>query len=118
MLYRRISGRAQCSQALLGACRICCNLEMGRYAASCLPRLEPGCSAAYVLMTDMHSCKERWEKRASLIREMKEMGIKEAGLSWIEIEKDVHSFVVRDKVHTKANTIYEVLDGLIRDNAR
>lgn len=53
-----------------------------------------------------------------MIREMKEMGTKEAGLSWIEIEKDVHSFVVRDKVHTKANTIYEVLDGLIRDNAR
>lgn len=53
-----------------------------------------------------------------MIREMKEMGIKEAGLSWIEIEKDVHSFVVGDKVHTKANTIYEVLDGLIRDNAR
>lgn len=39
---------------------------------------------------------------------------KETGISWIEIEKQVHSFVVVDKMHPQADTIHGVLAELLR----
>ncbi|GLT94953.1 hypothetical protein SLE2022_126620 [Rubroshorea leprosula] len=41
---------------------------------------------------------------------MKETGVvKEIGISWIEIEKKVHSFFVGDRQHPRAEAIYGVL---------
>ena len=38
---------------------------------------------------------------------MREMGVsKETGMSWIEIEKKVQSFVVGDKMHAQSGNIY------------
>eukprot|EP00268_Persea_americana_P018791 TRINITY_DN19595_c0_g1_i1.p1 TRINITY_DN19595_c0_g1~~TRINITY_DN19595_c0_g1_i1.p1 ORF type:complete len:643 (+),score=93.57 TRINITY_DN19595_c0_g1_i1:188-2116(+) len=101
-------------QALLGACSMHGNLEVGRYASDHLLRVAPECSAAYVLMANIYSSQGRWKERARIIKRMKEMGVKkETGMSWIEVEKEVHSFVVEDLSHPQANSIYEVLDELI-----
>ncbi|MCI29368.1 pentatricopeptide repeat-containing protein [Trifolium medium] len=46
---------------------------------------------------------------------MKDMGVaKEVGISWIEIEKKVNSFVVGDKLHPQADIIFWVLSGLLK----
>ncbi|XP_077218599.1 tetratricopeptide repeat (TPR)-like superfamily protein [Tasmannia lanceolata] len=101
-------------QALLGASSICGNSEMGEYAAHRLLRVAPECSSAYVLMANIYSSQGRWEERAMHIKKMKEMGVrKETGMSWIEVEKQIHSFVVEDRAHPQAEIIYEVLDVLI-----
>ncbi|XP_017698330.1 pentatricopeptide repeat-containing protein At3g05340 [Phoenix dactylifera] len=106
-------------QPLLGACSIHGNLEMGKYAAQRLLLVEPECSAAYVLLANILSSEGRWEERGRIIKEMKERGVKkDTGMSWIEVEKGVHIFVVEDRVHPEAEIIYKVLDelvGLIRD---
>ncbi|XP_068653986.1 pentatricopeptide repeat-containing protein At3g05340 [Aristolochia californica] len=100
-------------QALLGACNIYGNSKIGVYAASQLLQLDPNCTAAYVLMANIYSCQGRWKERASFIRKMKELGVqKEAGVSWVEVENKVHSFVVRDRIHTKSEVIYELLHCL------
>ena len=39
---------------------------------------------------------------------------KEIGMSWIEIEKKVQSFVVGDKMHAQSGNIYGVLVELFR----
>ncbi|KAG9439429.1 hypothetical protein H6P81_019594 [Aristolochia fimbriata] len=97
-------------QALLGACNIHGNSEIGIYAACQLLQLDPNCTAAYVLMANIYSCQGRWNQRASFMRKMKELGVqKEAGVSWLEVENEVHSFVVRDRIHTKSEMIYEEL---------
>ncbi|KAJ8447853.1 hypothetical protein Cgig2_015216 [Carnegiea gigantea] len=52
----------------------------------------------------------KWRDRAMAIKRMKEAGLaKETGISWIEIEKNVHSFVVCDRMHPQADSIYSVL---------
>lgn len=102
-------------QALLGACSIHCDPEMGKYAADQLFSSTPESPAPYVLLANIYSSEGRWKERAGTIKRMKEMGVaKETGISWIEIQKKVHSFVVGDRMHPQAEIIYTVLAGLFR----
>ncbi|KAB2630169.1 pentatricopeptide repeat-containing protein [Pyrus ussuriensis x Pyrus communis] len=102
-------------QALLGACCIHGDSEIGKYAADQLLLAAPETPAPYVLLANIYSSEGRWKERARTIKGMKEMGVtKETGISWIEIEKKVQSFVVGDRMHPQAEPIYRVLGELFR----
>ncbi|KAJ8436830.1 hypothetical protein Cgig2_032058 [Carnegiea gigantea] len=97
-------------QALLGACAIHGDSELGKYAAEQLLLLAPENPAPYVQLANIFSSEGKWRDRAMAIKRMKEAGLaKETGISWIEIEKNVHSFVVCDPMHPLADSIYSVL---------
>ncbi|KAJ7973368.1 Pentatricopeptide repeat-containing protein [Quillaja saponaria] len=102
-------------QALLGASSIHGDSEMGKYASDQLFLAAPESPAPYVLMANIYSSEGKWKERAYTIKRMKQMGVtKEVGISWIEIENKVNSFVVGDRVHPQADIIYWVLSGLLR----
>ncbi|KAM7279183.1 hypothetical protein ACFE04_006317 [Oxalis oulophora] len=102
-------------QALLGACSFYGDPEMGKYAADQLLLTTPESAAAYILLANIYSSKGKWKERAKTIKRMKEMGVaKETGISWIEIGKKVHSFVVMDRMHPETESIYQVLAELFR----
>ncbi|XP_052154552.1 pentatricopeptide repeat-containing protein At3g05340-like [Oryza glaberrima] len=87
-------------QALMGACSFHGNSEVGKHAAEKLLLLDPSCTAAYVLLSNIYSSEGRWDDRAKVMKRMSEMGLrKDTGKSWIELEKEVHSFVVRSTSH-------------------
>ncbi|KAK9137287.1 hypothetical protein Sjap_007881 [Stephania japonica] len=97
-------------QALLGACSIHGDSDVGKYAAEKLISASPGSVTPYVLMSNIYSSEGRWQERAKAIKKMKESGMKkEPGMSWIEIEKELHSFVVQDRFHPKTKIIHNVL---------
>ncbi|CAM0958387.1 unnamed protein product [Alopecurus aequalis] len=82
-------------QALMGACSFRGNLEVGKYTAEKLLLADPDSPAAYVLLSNIYSSEGRWDDRANVMKKMREMGLrKDTGKSWIELEKEVHSFVV------------------------
>ncbi|XVE63001.1 hypothetical protein DITRI_Ditri06bG0164800 [Diplodiscus trichospermus] len=100
-------------QALLGACSIHGDSEMGKYAADQLLLETPESPVPYISMANIYSSKGKWKERARTIKRMKEMAVaKETGISWIEIEKNVHSFVVQDRMHPQAEAIYSILEEL------
>ncbi|XP_022719383.1 pentatricopeptide repeat-containing protein At3g05340-like [Durio zibethinus] len=102
-------------QALLGACGIHGDSETGKYAADQLLLQTPQSPVPYVSMANIYSSRGKWKERATTIKRMKEIGVvKETGISWIEIENKVHSFVVRDRMHPQAEVIYGVLEELFR----
>ncbi|KAL7235172.1 hypothetical protein ACSBR1_018628 [Camellia fascicularis] len=102
-------------QALLGACGINGNSEIGKYAAEQLFLAAPDSPSAYILMANIYSSGGQWKERARTIKRMKEIGVaKEIGISWIEIEKKVHSFVVEDRMHPQGEIIQSVLLELFR----
>ncbi|KAK4850944.1 hypothetical protein QYF36_011226 [Acer negundo] len=113
-------------QALLGACSIHGDSEIGKYAADQLFLASPESPATFILMANICSSKGRWKERARIIKRMKEMGVdKDTGVSWIEIEKEIHSFVVDDRLHPQTEIIYRVLvelfglmidEGYVPDN--
>uniref|UniRef100_A0A803KP70 Pentatricopeptide repeat-containing protein n=1 Tax=Chenopodium quinoa TaxID=63459 RepID=A0A803KP70_CHEQI len=100
-------------QALLGACAVCGDSELGKYAADQLLLLEPDNPTPYVQLANIYSGEGSWRDRARTIKKMKEVGVsKETGKSWIEIERKVHSFVVCDQMHPQSETIYAVIAEL------
>ncbi|KAL1831944.1 hypothetical protein ACET3Z_001595 [Daucus carota] len=102
-------------QALLGACSFHGEPEIGKYAVDQLSQAAPCSPVSYTLLANIYSTCGRWKERAKTIRKMKEMGAaKETGLSWIEINKTVHSFVVYDQMHPQSDDLYKILLELFR----
>ncbi|KAL2934508.1 hypothetical protein RDABS01_017627 [Bienertia sinuspersici] len=100
--------------ALLGACHVHSNKELGDIAAEKLLKLEPGNPGNYVLVSNVFAATERWDDVDLVRRRMKERGLKKSpACSWIEISDKVHTFMARDKNHSQSDQIYEKLGEII-----
>eukprot|EP01018_Ginkgo_biloba_P040022 Gb_26861 [translate_table: standard] len=99
--------------ALLSACRIHANIELGILAAEKLFELDPDSSGNYVVLSNMYAASSRWEDVSKVRQMMKDRGLKkEPGCSWIEVQKRVHVFLVGDKSHPQSEEIYATLERL------
>jgi pentatricopeptide repeat protein len=85
--------------ALLGACRIYGNVELGCWAAEHLFKLKPQHCGCYILLSNMYAEAGRWEE-ANRVRDlMKSRGVKKnPGYSWVQIRDQVHAFVVGERI--------------------
>ncbi|XP_044487731.1 putative pentatricopeptide repeat-containing protein At5g13230, mitochondrial [Mangifera indica] len=100
-------------RALLGACTIHNNVELGRISAQRILEMEPQDEAAHVLLSNIYADAKRWRDVASVRKSMKRKGVKkEPGLSWIEYQGTVHYFTVRDTSHHDMKVIYGMLEWL------
>lgn len=100
-------------RALLGACVIHRDVELGRIAAENVLELEPQDEAAYVLLSNIYANARRWGSVAYVRKTMKKKGVKkEPGLSWIEMQGTTHCFTVGDTSHPDMKLISGVLEWL------
>ncbi|KAJ0987386.1 hypothetical protein J5N97_005742 [Dioscorea zingiberensis] len=99
--------------ALLGACIIHKETDVGEYAANRLFELDPQAAVSYVSIANIYASKKRWEGVAKIRAMMKLKGAKKfPGKSIVQIDGKGHSFTVEDRNHADGLQIYEVLDGL------
>uniref|UniRef100_A0A0D9VKL5 Pentatricopeptide repeat-containing protein n=1 Tax=Leersia perrieri TaxID=77586 RepID=A0A0D9VKL5_9ORYZ len=99
--------------SLLAACQSHGNVEMAEVAARKLAETEPGHGSSYVLLSNTYARAGQWEDLKRTRRKMEEHGVmKKPGLSWIELDGHVHSFVTADKLHTESEDIYWMLEDL------
>ncbi|KAL1549602.1 pentatricopeptide repeat-containing protein-like protein [Salvia divinorum] len=111
----RVKPDALVWQALLGTCSIYGDVDVGKYAAEQLAQTAPDSPVPFVSMANIYSSRGWWKERARTIKKMKERGVaKETGASWIEIKKNIHSFVVADRIHPQGDDVYPVLTMLFR----
>ncbi|GMH02226.1 hypothetical protein Nepgr_004065 [Nepenthes gracilis] len=100
-------------RALLGACVIHNDVELGRVAAERVLEMEPWDEAAYVLLSNMYAAAKRWGNVACVRKSMKKKGMKkEPGLSWIEVQGNTHLFTVGDTSHPEIRLINGMLQWL------
>lgn len=84
--------------ALLGGCRIHCNIELAEYVAKHHLKLEYNNIGCYVLLSNIYAAAGRCHDAAKVRTMIKIKGLKEnPGRSWIEIKNSVHTFVGGDK---------------------
>lgn len=85
--------------ALIGACRVHGNVELGCWVADQLFELKPWHCGYYVILCNMYVEAGRWED-ADRVRElMKSRGVtKDPGFSWVQNRDGVHTFVAGEKV--------------------
>ncbi|XP_073048201.1 pentatricopeptide repeat-containing protein At5g46460, mitochondrial [Primulina eburnea] len=67
--------------ALLSGCRAQCNLEMAERVAKKVFEVDPSCSSAYVLLSNMYALAGRWTDAARTRMKMK--NVKQLGCSWV-----------------------------------
>ncbi|XP_056161028.1 pentatricopeptide repeat-containing protein At3g53360, mitochondrial isoform X2 [Syzygium oleosum] len=100
-------------KALLAASKTHKNLEIGRWAAENLLKLDPLNATAHVLLCSMYASTGHWDDVGRLRSLMRELGVsKVPGQSWIEIKSRVHAFLADDNLHPERDKIYQVMGEL------
>ncbi|KAK7273281.1 hypothetical protein RIF29_14330 [Crotalaria pallida] len=100
-------------RALLGACVIHKNVDLGRVCAQHVLEMEPQDDATHVLLSNMYATARRWDNVASVRKNMQKKKVKkEPGLSWVENQGVVHYFCVGDTSHPDNKLIYAMLEWL------
>ncbi|XAR71018.1 hypothetical protein NMG60_11028094 [Bertholletia excelsa] len=99
--------------ALLSACHIHGDVEMGEWAAGHIFKLDAMDGGSYVLLGNLFAAARQFNGVKAVREKMVEKDIcKPPGCSMIEIDGTVHEFFVADKLHSRSLEIYAVLEEL------
>ncbi|XP_020114491.1 putative pentatricopeptide repeat-containing protein At5g40405 [Ananas comosus] len=99
--------------ALLVACRVHKNLEMGEMVAKEMLKLDPVNAGARVFLSNVYAASGKWGLVEDVRKGMKEQMIyKPPGSSSIELDGTVHEFLSGDRSHSHSDQIYKMLDEI------
>ncbi|KAB2627506.1 pentatricopeptide repeat-containing protein [Pyrus ussuriensis x Pyrus communis] len=109
----RIEPGAKVWGALLGSCRIHCNVELAERASRRLFELEPRNAGNYVLLADIYAEAKLWDdvKRVKKHLEARELQ-KVPGRSWIEVKRKIYSFISVDEFNPQMEQLHALLAEL------
>ncbi|KAK3228626.1 hypothetical protein Dsin_000507 [Dipteronia sinensis] len=100
--------------AMLGACKIHKNVELGEKAANRLFELNPDEGGYHVLLANIYATASMWDKVAKVRSIMEEKGLqKTPGCSLLELRNEVHSFYSGSTSHPQSKIIYAFLETLV-----
>lgn len=99
--------------ALLGACRIHCNIELAERVAVSAFRIDPENNGYYVLLSNIYAAVGRWDDVTKVRMMMKDRGLKKSpGCSWIEVKNRIYAFTAGDQSLPQSKEIYAILGSL------
>lgn len=100
--------------SLMSACQVHGEAELGEFAAKRLLELEPDHDGALVVLSNIYAKEKRWNDVGLIRKSMSYKGIsKEKASSRIEINNQVHMFMMADRYHKQSDEIYEKLDEVV-----
>lgn len=110
-----IEADASALGALLGACRIHGDVELGEQIGQRVIELDPKNGGRYILLANLFASAGRWDEVANVRRLMNDRGVKkEAGWSIIEKDGVVNKFIAGGKSHPETSQIYPMVDEMLR----
>ncbi|KAF5198396.1 Pentatricopeptide repeat-containing protein [Thalictrum thalictroides] len=99
--------------ALLSACVIHQNLELGKRVGELLVKTDPDHSGRYIHLAYIFAAAGQWEQAVKLRKLLKDRGVaKFRGSSSIELHGVTHEFLVCDRSHPQMKEIYLMLDRI------
>ncbi|KAF7821982.1 pentatricopeptide repeat-containing protein [Senna tora] len=100
--------------ALLAACRIHKNIEMGEEVSNKIQLLGPEDTGNFVLMSNIYCSVGRWDDAAHVRIIQRDQGYKKSpGCSWVEISGVIHGFIGGDQSHPQSTSINRKLQELL-----
>ncbi|XP_030492722.2 pentatricopeptide repeat-containing protein At3g47530 [Cannabis sativa] len=100
-------------RTLLGACRIHGHVNLGERVVGHLIELKAEEAGDYVLLLNIYSSAEKWDKVAEVRKFLKDKAIQTTpGCSTIEVKGKLHEFVADDVLHPQKGKIYDMLDEI------
>ncbi|XP_039125023.1 pentatricopeptide repeat-containing protein At4g21065-like isoform X1 [Dioscorea cayenensis subsp. rotundata] len=101
--------------AMLVACRVHKNVEIGEMAAKEMLELDSQNAGALVFLSNVYAAIGKWDMVEQVRCLMKEQRIrKPPGSSSIELDGVVHEFLSGDTLHPQSDQIYRMLDEILR----
>ncbi|XP_051135202.1 pentatricopeptide repeat-containing protein At5g50990 [Andrographis paniculata] len=98
-------------RALLSACRIHKNSELGEVVVSKIKHLG---SEDYVLLSNIYCSTRKWDNAEAVRHGMSKNGVhKSIGKSWVELNGAIHYFKAGDRSHPEIGSIYRILEALM-----
>ncbi|KAJ7942987.1 Pentatricopeptide repeat-containing protein [Quillaja saponaria] len=102
--------------ALLGACAIHQDVELGQHVADILFELAPDIASYHVLMSNMYASAGRWDFVKKVRWRMRKKGVRKlAAYSSVELNGNIHVFYGGDRLHPQTQFIYKKLDDLFKE---
>lgn len=99
--------------ALLSSSTKHSNVDVAERAAKCVLDLQPNCSAAYTLLSNLYASTGKWNEVSKIRKKMKDEAIlKQPGSSWITMKGIKHDFLSGDRSHPLSGKIYQKLEWL------
>ncbi|KAK1428696.1 hypothetical protein QVD17_17535 [Tagetes erecta] len=96
--------------ALLGSCRIHCNVELAERASKRLFELEPTNAGNYVLLAEIYAEARLWDEVLKVKQLLQTQGLlKKPGCSWIEVRKKIYSFESVDEFNPHVEQLHAFL---------
>ncbi|XP_038686813.1 pentatricopeptide repeat-containing protein At5g50390, chloroplastic-like [Tripterygium wilfordii] len=100
--------------ALLTACRVHGNLELGKLAAEKLYGMEPEKLNNYVVLLNLYNGSGKLKEAAAVLQTLKRKGLRMLpACTWIDIDNQSHCFLSGDKNHVQTAEIYRKVDELM-----
>uniref|UniRef100_A0A8I6YCV8 DYW domain-containing protein n=1 Tax=Hordeum vulgare subsp. vulgare TaxID=112509 RepID=A0A8I6YCV8_HORVV len=102
--------------ALLAACRVHKNIDLGKQVARVIQKLGPEGTGNFVLLSNIFSAAGRFDAAAEVRIIQKEKGFKKSpGCSWIETNGSLHAFIGGDISHPRSPEIHQELHNILVD---
>ncbi|KAK7315309.1 hypothetical protein VNO77_33849 [Canavalia gladiata] len=99
--------------ALLSACKIHRNIEIGEKVAKLLSEYSRIDSGSYIMLSNFYASLGRWKSAAEVREKMEKGGVlKEPGCTSIEVNNAIHEFLSGDLRHPERKRIYGKLEEL------
>ncbi|KAF7839921.1 pentatricopeptide repeat-containing protein [Senna tora] len=96
--------------ALLAACSVHLNVELGEVAAKRILHLDPCNSGAYVMLSNIYAAAGKWKDVNRVRILMKDQGVKkQRACSWVQIGNKIHCFLGGDASHPNIIDIHITL---------
>ncbi|XP_010033910.2 pentatricopeptide repeat-containing protein At1g15510, chloroplastic [Eucalyptus grandis] len=98
--------------ALLNACRIHRQVDLGELAARHIFEKDTKSVGYYILLCNLYADVGKWDEVAKVRKFMREKGLTmDPGCSWIEVKGKVHAFLSGDDYHPQKSEINAVIEG-------
>ncbi|XP_044461231.1 pentatricopeptide repeat-containing protein At2g39620 [Mangifera indica] len=100
--------------ALISACRMHSNVQLGEIALDHLVQLEPENPTHYVVLTNIYAQSGRWEDASNTKSKMNQRGLtKTPGCSWVEVKNKIHAFRAGDQSHPQLESMQRLWSILL-----
>ncbi|KAK7407184.1 hypothetical protein VNO78_08886 [Psophocarpus tetragonolobus] len=101
-------------RTLLNACKIHGEVEMAEKIMRKVLKLHPGDGGTHILLTNLYASAGKWNQVIGMKSTIRDLKLKKSpALSWVDVDREVHTFMAGDLSHPRACEIFEMLHGLM-----
>ncbi|XP_073132364.1 pentatricopeptide repeat-containing protein At5g27110 [Henckelia pumila] len=95
---------------LFAACHLHGDIVLGEKIASSLIEKDQEDLSTYVVLEKMYAATKNWNEAREIRLKMKEVGLRKSpGCSWIEVDRQIRSFLAEDNTSPGAESVFDCL---------